>query len=296
MADNSPFTSSERDKFLSAITANGGVVMGNRWREQSSEALVEAALEHPFPAVIIGDELARRGPDEAGARRVCDAYREGRFRKPWEAALLLRCLRHPVGYETVREMFADESLTDSYGNIGSALATIDSVRAAPDLCSLVVNAPTQAAREEAALGLATLPSTAGCLALADAAGSSRVGRNLAGKLLVDLGVTPAVVEEWFASGDRAKAEVACEVVVNGAGRPRGSDEAPCNWSTRERRHLLALAHRAMASGQADPRPYARTWLRRGKKRHSSIWLLATAPRRAARFVMSRLGIGDAPRA
>jgi hypothetical protein len=67
--------------------------VGNRLAHQSSAELVEAALRRPEFPKYIGIELGRRRPNEAGARRVCEAYREGRF-EAWVAAFLLGNLQH----------------------------------------------------------------------------------------------------------------------------------------------------------------------------------------------------------
>lgn len=270
--------------------------MRKRRAKRSSADLVEAALRRGYFPKYIGIELARRDPYEAGARRVCDAYRKGRFRTQWEAAFLLGCLRHPVAYETVRGMFSDDSLPSSYGYLGQALVNVDRVRAASDLCSLVMDAPTEAGREEAAMALASVPSTAGRLAVIDSAASSKLGRKLAGRLLVKLRIGAAVIEDWLASDDRSKVELACETIAFGAGGSRTRHESDCHWRPRERRRLLALAERAIVGGRADPKPYARTWLRRGKQKHSIVWICTMKLRRVARFVLSHLGLGEAARA
>src|SRR5262245_18521371 len=84
--------------------------MSRRWASRSSEDLAaEAVGRYRGRSKYIGIELRRRAPSEGAALRVISAVREKRV-DPWEAAFLLGCIRHDVGYETVCEILVDPRL------------------------------------------------------------------------------------------------------------------------------------------------------------------------------------------
>ncbi len=238
--------------------------MVSRGLRRSSEELVAEAIQRRH-VMRIAPKLMQRPPCESSVCRVNQAFREQRL-EPWEAALLLRCIGHPVGFETVCEIFADPRLSYAGSYLASALLELDPRRAPAQLVLLVEHAATQKGRDEAVWGLAQLgPSPARSEALLQASAAGRVSPVVAAPVLVDWGIEPATVGKWLASGERSEADVACAI---GAWRAATSSDS-CQWTEEERAWLLQLAQVAVTRAYADPKPYVRTALRR-PSRHRLI--------------------------
>ena len=199
-------------------------------------------------------QLRRRPPCELAAREVCTAFKNGEL-DAWETAGLLGSIRHEAGYETVCEMF-------SLGcGDATALMSINQARAERDLCRLIIEAVTLGARDEAARGLVQLGSPAARAGVLGASVAGLVTPLVSARALVSWGIAPKTVASWFASDKRCEAELGCVVVAVGVRRP-ATGPSSCPWTEEERRLLLGLAQQAVVQGQADPKPYVRTALRR----------------------------------
>ena len=235
--------------------------MSRRWVSRSSEDLAaEAVGRYRGRSKYIGIELRRRDPSEGAALPVIAAVRQKRV-DAWEAAFLLGCIRHEVGYETVCEILADPHLSYADGYVATALLEIDAIRAEADLVRFVEVAASQEGRDEAARGLGRLRSPSSTEALLRAATSGRIRTTVAGRTLVDRGLEPSTVAAWLNSGKRSEVELGCEVVARCAWRPPVRRRA-CRWTPKERDELLLLAREVVERGLADPKPYIRTALRR----------------------------------
>jgi hypothetical protein len=235
--------------------------MSKRWSSRSSDDLVAEAIRRRHGTLkYIGLELSRRPPCELSALRVVAAFREQRL-EPSEAAFLLGSTQHAVGYDTLRQILAAPRLSDPGSHVAEALLKIDQLRAEADLVALVMHAPTGDGRDESARGLIRIGSAAARAAVLGAAAAGRVRPGLAAPALLEWGLAPATVMSWFASGRRDEAELGCEVVALGC-RSRAVGPGSCTWTREERADLLRLAEHAIFQGQADPKPYVRTALRR----------------------------------
>jgi hypothetical protein len=235
---------------------------------RSSDELVAKAIKQPHLVIRVAPKLRQRPPCESSARRVNEALREQRL-DPWEAALLLSSIGHPVCFEIVCEIFADPRLSYAGSYLASALLDLAPRRAPAQLIRFVEHAATRTGRDEAVWGLAKLgPTPARRKALLQASATGRVSPVVAAPVLVAWDIEPATVGKWLTSGERSEADIACGVVAIAAWRPT-TGSGSCPWTEEERARLLQLAQLAVARGYADPKPYVRTALSR-PTRH---WLL-----------------------
>ncbi len=224
---------------------------GPSWDELVSSVIVGDLC---VTDVVIGD--GRRSPCENSARRVGEAFRQERL-YGYELALLLKNIGHPIGFEILCGVFADPNARFGGGCVAEALLALDPRRAPEQLVRFVEHAATQGHRDEAARGLAQLgPASAAREALLRASAASHVSPEVAAPILVAWSIEPALVEKWLTSGVRSEADLACGVVAIGAW------SSTCQWTEADRAHLLHSAQVAVTQGDADPKPYVRTGLRR----------------------------------
>ncbi len=233
---------------------------------RSLEELVRRALKGDFKTV--GRELARRGPSVEAVDVLVKALR-ARSAQPWLIAHLLGRVGHEAGYDAVCDIIMDPDLTYADGYAGAALVRIDAKKASADLIRMLSEAPTCEGREDAAWGLSALQWRVGRSVMLDAALKGRVSRKFAAVMLVDLGVEPATVIEWFSSQEVGTVSLALEVVCHGARQPNDTRQGR-PWSYRERRRLLAHARKVIADGVVEPKPYQRRDLRYGEQQSSVL--------------------------
>jgi hypothetical protein len=226
-----------------------------------SEALVDRAIRGGFgESMRIAPRLRRLPPCEASALRLAIAFREQRL-SHFETALLLGAVGHPMGFEVVCELFADHRLSYAGGYLANALLELDPHRAPARLVDFVEHAASRPGRDEAVWGLARLDRRTGHDALMRASASGRVTPEVAAPVLVGRGIEPDIVERWLESGVRSEADVACIVVAIAAWCSTDGSRA-CKWLAGDRERLLRLAQDVVTRGQATPKPYVRTGLRR----------------------------------
>lgn len=119
--------------------------------------LVQQALRKEASVEEIGALLRQLPPDKETADLLIATYQAG-LADPWKVASLLGCVRHEVGYETVKAILVGVHRKESERYAGEAMVLIRGDRAIGDLRNILLTHPHVVVRNGAAFGLAQFRS------------------------------------------------------------------------------------------------------------------------------------------
>ncbi|PQO28617.1 hypothetical protein DTL21_28930 [Bremerella cremea] len=174
--------------------------------------LVQQALRKEASVEEIGALLRQLPPNKDAADLLIATYQSS-LAEPWKVAFLLGCVRHEVGYETVKAILVGNYRGSSELSAAEAMYRIHDVRAIEDLQNILLTHPHILVRNAAANALSLARSPTVVLVLIEAFRQGKLWPHDVAQQIADSQPTDKQLLELLDSNDERQQSLGLHVIA-----------------------------------------------------------------------------------